>query len=345
MKVKNVIPRHGGFYTSYYPVKGGKRKWVNLHTKDLAEAIGRAAEVHGKKHAEQGSIKTSLEWSVAQTTRSTTRTAYKSVAKILCASLGENRSIQAVSESEAKALYEKWDKEHGKGTAQSYARTASALWGKLLKEGKVHRNPWNAKNIKRIKIKRKGGKDFLTKAQRDKMIETATEHLKTILMLGFFAGLRRREIVEVRRDWIDFKSGKNGMLTVRRATHKRLRKGEKPFEIKDSEERMIPMHPRLKDHLKEVTKGLEPLDFVVLPKCKFGKSEYRYDFRAPFEDLVKKLKLHGTGAHTMRRTFASLLIQSGKSLTKVAMWLGDEEKTVRDAYVHLDPEDEDILAL
>jgi len=83
MKVKNVILRNGGFWTSYYPVKGSnKRKWVNLHTKDLAEAIGRAADVHGKKVADQGSIKTALEWSVAQQPRNTTQTGYKSVAKI-----------------------------------------------------------------------------------------------------------------------------------------------------------------------------------------------------------------------------------------------------------------------
>lgn len=344
MKVKNVILRNGGFWTSYYPVRGSnKRKWVNLHTKDLAEAIGRAADVHGKKQAEQGSVKTSLEWALAQTTRSTTHTAYKSVAKILCANLGENRSIQAINESETKALYEKWNKEHGKGTAQSYARTASALWGKLLAEGKVHSNPWNAKNIRRIKVKRKGGKDFLTKEQRDEMIEAATDHLETVLLLGFFAGLRRREIVEVRRDWIDFKS--NALFVRRAANKKRLREGEKPYEIKDSDERTIPLHPRLKAHLKEVTKGLDPLDFVVLPKCKFGKSSYRYDFRAPFEKLVKELQLHGTTPHTMRRTFASLLVQSGKSISKVAMWLGDEEKTVREAYAYLDPKDDDINIL
>jgi integrase len=344
MKVKNVILRNGGYWTSYYPVKGQKkRKWVNLHTKDLSEAINLAADVHGKKIADQGNIKTSLEWSVEQMSRSTTRTSYKSVAKILCENLGENRSIDAVSESEAKALYDKWNKEHGKGTAQSYARTASALWGKLLAEGKVHRNPWNAKNIKRLKVKRKGGKDFLTKEQRDEMIEAATDHLKTVLMLGFFAGLRRREIVEVRRDWIDFKSN---ALFVRRATNKkRLREGEKPYEIKDSDERTIPLHAKLKAHLKQITKDLDPLDFVVLPKCKFGKSDYRYDFRAPFEKLVAKLALHGTVPHTMRRTFASLLVQGGTSISKVAIWLGDEEKTVREAYAYLDPKDDDINSL
>jgi len=343
MKVKNVILRNGGFWTSYYPVKGSnKRKWVNLHTKDLAEAIGRAADVHGKKVADQGSIKTSLEWSVAQQPRNTTQTGYKSVAKILCENLGENRSIAAVTEKEAKALYAKWEKDHCKGTAQSYMRTASALWGKLVKEGKAHRNPWNAKVIKRQNVQRKGGKDFLPKTQRDKMIAAVDGHMQTILMLGFFTGLRRREIVEVRRDWIDFKSN---ALFVRRATNKRLRDGEKPFEIKDSDERTIPLHPKLKAHLKEVTKGLNPLDFVVLPNCKFGKSNYRYDFRAPFGKLVRQLQLHGTTPHTMRRTFASLLVQGGTSITKVAMWLGDEEKTVREAYAYLDPNDDDINTL
>jgi integrase len=338
MKIRGLYPRHGGFWTDYYV--NGKRLWHNLGTKDPQEAIVRLAEFKGQKKAERGNLKDSLDWALGKVARDTTRISYASVAKILAQHFGSQRSISSIGEKDVTLLFEKWKKELSGASAQSYVATSSALWGKLKKEGKVGSNPWA--KIKRTKTIRKGGRNFLTRKQRDEMISTAIEPLKTCLMLGFFCGFRRREIIEARRDWLDFA---NSTVVVLKAEGKRVRSGEKPFSIKDNEEREIPMHPRLKKHLLPQCKKLDPLDFVVLPKCKFGKSVYRYDFRAPFEKLVKQLKLHRTTIQTMRRTFASLLVQGGHSITEVAYWLGDDERIVRSHYAYLDPKRSDISDL
>ena len=47
-------------------------------------------------------------------------------------------------------------------------------------------------------------------------------------------------------------------------------------------------------------------------------------------------------AHVMRHTFASLLVQAGVSIYKVARWLGDGVEVVEDHYGHLAPKDSDI---
>lgn len=338
MKIRGLYERHGGYWTDYYV--NGQRKWHRLGTKDPQEAIIRLAEFKGQKKAERGNLKDSLDWALGKVSRETTLISYSSVAKLLTEHFSPQRSISSIGEKDVTLLFDKWERNLSKSSAQSYLATSSALWGKLKKEGKVGNNPWT--KIKRTKTVRKGGRHFLTRKQRDEMISKATEPLKTCLMLGFFCGFRRREIVEVRRDWLDFA---HNTVLVLKAEGKRVRDGEKPYPIKDSDEREIPMHTRLKKHLLPKCKKLDPLDFVVLPRCKFGKSVYRYDLRAPFEKLVKQLKLHKTTIQTMRRTFASLLVQSGHSLTEVAYWLGDDDKTVRRHYAYLDPRRSDISDL
>ena len=47
-------------------------------------------------------------------------------------------------------------------------------------------------------------------------------------------------------------------------------------------------------------------------------------------------------AHVMRHTFASLLVQAGVSVYKVARWLGDGVEVVEEHYGHLAPKDSDI---
>jgi site-specific recombinase XerD len=44
----------------------------------------------------------------------------------------------------------------------------------------------------------------------------------------------------------------------------------------------------------------------------------------------------------MRHTFASLLVQAGVSVYKVARWLGDGVEVVEEHYGHLAPKDSDI---
>jgi integrase len=46
--------------------------------------------------------------------------------------------------------------------------------------------------------------------------------------------------------------------------------------------------------------------------------------------------------HTMRHTFASLLVSAGESIYKVAVWLGDEVATVQKHYGHLTPDNHGI---
>lgn len=318
----------------------GVRTWHNLHTTAQAEAISRIVEIRQGSALQRGSLKAAIAAVADHWQNQKTRRGCQWVIKNIITRIG-NLDVSAVSPEKATAIYRAWQKETSEASAQSYLRTASSVWKQFAARGYCVLNPWDG--IARTKSARTRGADFVAATVRDKMIKAASEPLLTCLLLGFYAGLRRLEIAEARRDWVDFKAG---CLRVRPAVNPpRLRPGERPFRIKDRSERIIPLHPVLLRHLRKACKGLGPLDFLVCPKVKHGKSDYRYDFRVPMAALCADLKIENFSAHVMRRTFASLLVQAGVSLTKVSLWLGDDYRVTVEHYAHLSPSDSDIASI
>lgn len=65
-----------------------------------------------------------------------------------------------------------------------------------------------------------------------------------------------------------------------------------------------------------------------------NRSEVWYQLRS----LGKNLKIDGLHPHVFRHTWATRAVLRGVSLKKVAMFLGDREKTVKETYEHLSPD-------
>jgi site-specific recombinase XerD len=80
----------------------------------------------------------------------------------------------------------------------------------------------------------------------------------------------------------------------------------------------------------------ETAPFMLKPFVKKGAALYRYDFRRPFREYVKRQGCAWVTPHVMRHTFASLLVSKGVSIYKVAVWMGDDvrvvQKTLRQAF-------------
>jgi integrase len=64
------------------------------------------------------------------------------------------------------------------------------------------------------------------------------------------------------------------------------------------------------------------------------KTDVHYGVKRIFEDLG----IETASPHTFRHTFATHRITEGVPIDKVAMFLGDEENTVRKNYAHLQPD-------
>jgi len=82
--------------------------------------------------------------------------------------------------------------------------------------------------------------------------------------------------------------------------------------------------------------------FLIRPDIKHGKGIYRYSFHYPFEIYVRSKGMPWCTPHVMRHTFASLLLIDGRSLFKVAKWMGDSTAVVEKHYGHLCPSDDEI---
>ena len=115
----------------------------------------------------------------------------------------------------------------------------------------------------------------------------------------------------------------------------------------DKDNRTIPLTAEFKAFLGGY--GL-PAPFMLMPHVPKGAYKYRYDFRKPFEEYVKRWgaahepskEMAWLTPHVMRHTFASLHAIAGTSIYKIAVWLGDGVEVVQRHYAKLAPSDADI---
>lgn len=90
---------------------------------------------------------------------------------------------------------------------------------------------------------------------------------------------------------------------------------------------VLPMGSRLRPVMEQAKQ--EAINKYVL-----DKDTSLYD---AVVSLGKKLNIDGLHPHVFRHTWATRAVTRGVALKKVAMYLGDSEKTVRDNYEHLSP--------
>jgi len=355
--MKNLYLRRNGYYFS--KMEDGKRVWVNLQTRDASVAVKRLMEVRINPLVQsERTIKDDVQEFLAYQVRENryspnSRNAKEKTLLAFCTWLPSRSTTANVSRDQISAYYaylrkkvKKYSEDDPKflteDTIQGYLMTLRSFfrWAVEVKRVRIE-NP--VAKVKLSKTNRISKKPWVRRKDKKKLIENApNDEMRFILFCGFDAGLRREEIVEARRDWFDLEEG---ILHVRKADKHRIREGEREFKIKDREERAIPLTGSFRRFLKDYLKGLDPLDFALYADLKHRRWRYRYDFRRPFMDYMKAQGFGWVTPHTMRRSFASILVSAGKSIYKVAQWMGDKVEVVQNNYGHLEPADEDIEAL
>jgi len=329
MKITGLWKRGNVYW--YRVMRHGERRVFNLRTSDLSEAIQKAAAIKSSAQVEPADLVSRELFKALQVKvdrkviREKTRRNMASVIDQFVAFAGPVSLATITQDCANRFLAHLREKNMSEHSVQAYARQLRSLWTLIVHTRPELSNPFAGLSFPRLP--RSPRRDFCTVEQRDRLIDAADGDLRLILMLGFLAGLRRREISEARPDWIDL--GQKVIHVSRTAT----------YVPKDSDDRTIPLAGRLVDHFRE--HGVRS-PFLVEPGVKHRKSEYRYNFRMPFEKLVRGEGLAWVTPHTMRRTFASLLVQRGVSIFKVARWLGDDVRVVQESYGHLMAYDEEI---
>jgi integrase len=341
---RGIYQRGDVFWLNFQ--RDGKRRFISLDTSDAVEAITRANNLRGHRFPDEATpYLQSVEKYLTEKKRLNLYSrATERVHGAVLREFGkrvEARSLDAIPAKVASDHYKDLQARVSETTAQIHIRALRAFFNAHKKICRT--NPFA--DLELAKIDQPARVIFCTKIQRDTLIKAATnDDLMFILLAGFDAGLRKNEIIEARVFFFDMKG---------HATH--LQNTE-TLRLKDNEARTIPMTKRFRSFLGRYLKGKKPGDFALKPDVAHGKGTYRYDFHRPFNDFLDAVDEAGASmgrrtmtfnnqrvtAHVMRHTFASLLVQAGVSVYKVARWLGDGVEVVEEHYGHLAPKDSDI---
>jgi integrase len=155
---------------------------------------------------------------------------------------------------------------------------------------------------------------WLTIEEEQKVISKATNPvwLRPLLLTALHTGMRRGEILNLKRQDIDFS---RRILTVHKS--------------KNGEKRSIPLSQTLYNTLNDIK--------VINISGRVFPMSVR-SLRAAFDMTLKKIGIKDFHFHDLRHTFATRLVQKGVDLYKVKELLGHKSISVTMRYAHHYPE-------
>lgn len=367
MKLRGLYQKTDSKIWYYQPpqAKGVRPKPISLGTKDPEEAVlayhrvaGAAAEAFRRGSLRMEVVRYIQEMAAKGKHRPATTEHCERVLGQLIDLVG-NVSVDRVTGARLEAVQAEWTRRRlSASTIASYLARIAAFFTWAQAEGLTKEHP-----VEGLHYEREFGtrsERYLAKEQRDALLagapvtEDQLELLESTaffggrwkgalvridvalcLWLGAFAGLRRNEMVEARRDWVDLEAG---VLHVRR-TETFIPKGKKG--------RIIRMSPRLRAFLTYYCATVEfgedhRAAYLLRPDRAQGRKQrtrgkkawrYRWDPRAPFEAHCRARGLPWVNFHVLRHTFGTLHALAGTPLSTIAREMGDQLRVVEKAYI------------
>lgn len=217
--------------------------------------------------------------------------------------------------------------ERSQYAAGLYYRTLKAAFSKAVSWGYLETN-----HFKKIKLSKVSSElpIFINENEFQKIIKKTNEKLfKDIFTFAFNTGMRQGEIVNMQWGWINFE---NKIITV---------KNSDVFKTKSKRERIIPMNDTVKNllagRLPKLIKLNSANDYVFnrIRGVKLNEDFLSKNFKKSVRNAKLKDEIH---FHTLRHSFASILVQRGVSLYVVKELLGHSDLRTTQIYAHLQKE-------
>lgn len=207
--------------------------------------------------------------------------------------------------------------------ASLYYRTLKAAFSKAVLWNYISENPF--KKLKTPKVS-KAFPVFISETELKTILENTQEsYLKDLFNTAFYTGMRLGELLNMKWSWIDLTQNQ---ITV---------KCTEEFTTKSKKERIIPFNSNLKtifiNRFPKVV-SIKNADYVF-SKCsgiKFNENFISKQFKASVRAAELNEKIH---FHTLRHSFASVLVQKGVSLYIIKELLGHENLATTQIYSHL----------
>ena len=328
-EIRGIFKRGKIFWLSC--VENGKHIQKSLRTSDYVEAVVRAREIKNDPIVALSDplgaeiddfIKLKLdrnEWSPASAESK------RHCLRLFAETIG-NTAVANVTKADCQRFYDSYRGRVADSTRESYVMTLRSFFTTLLQQKKVRENP--TAGVTMARVDRKGRTVFCTPEEVRKLIENAPDDsMRFILFCGFYAGMRKQEIVQAKPSWFDLK---RKIISITHTDEERT---------KWAKSRTVPLAMQFIEFLKQY--GLRA-PFMLRPDIEKGDWRYRYDFRKPFEKYMAAMNCEHVTPHVMRHTFASLHASAGTSIFKIAEWMGDDVRVVQRNYAKLAPDNGDI---
>lgn len=172
--------------------------------------------------------------------------------------------------------------------------------------------------------------DFYTAEESARLLEAAEWPWRVMMLVALRAGLRRGELLALRRQDVDLVAGK---ITVRKSITRGIE-----TDPKGRRSREIPMSPELAAVLREHLALPAHVFTLVFPSLKNpGSHLTKGEIRWPMRRACRKAGLRELGWHALRHSFASQLVMRGVSLKTVQELLGHTDIKITMRYAHLAP--------
>ncbi|KTR27937.1 hypothetical protein RSA11_04575 [Exiguobacterium indicum] len=258
------------------------------------------------------------------------------------------RSFDSLTRKELTTWADRSARERGlkTNTRNNLARNINALLKYAQEQGYLH-----DKDV-RIDLRR-------VNKEREKTLWTIEDiqHFETVYkddpaakmyIIVAHTGMRSNEVRSLGWEHIDFK---NGLIRIERQATQSKKAGRKTWTtLKSGHSRVVPMS----DHLRKFLErwrfeqrawlheygGQNEQDLVVT--LKYGSYIYDKMTTYPFREMARRANLPEITLHTLRHTYATLLIQQGLPLTGIQNLLGHRSlATTVENYLHVTDEMKD----
>ena len=177
-------------------------------------------------------------------------------------------------------------------------------------------------------------RDFLEPEEIEELLGAAEPPDDTIIHLAVYSGLRRGELFGLQGSDVDWGNGTGGgRLRIRRSIYQgAITTPKTPDSI-----RVVDVPQRTLDELAMYKLGFPPIGEGFIFRGPTGRPLDPDNWtKRNFLPIVAKAELRRIGLHTLRHTYASLLINAGESIKYVSKQLGHASiQITADLYGHL----------
>ncbi len=212
---------------------------------------------------------------------------------------------------------------HAPKASSLYYRTLKAAFSKAVVWNYLPENP-----LKKIKAPKqvKTFPVFISLSEFQSILDkTEQPYLKDLFITGFYTGMRLGEIINMKWSWIDFNQN---IIKVQNSD---------TFTTKSKKERIIPINNTLSlvllNRVPQVLSiNQDEFVFYRVKGIRLNENFVSKKFKKSVRAAGLDDKIH---FHTLRHSFASMLVQRGVSLYVVKELLGHEDLSTTQIYSHL----------